>query len=65
MCAKVRCNLAVVLLMHIVTQEVKPVLWVAYDDDSYDGPGSAVGSGYTKQEAIDDLVEQLLERGII
>ena len=58
-------GMAVKVLMNIITQEIKPVLWVAYDDDSYDGPGSAVGSGYTKQEAIDDLVEQLLERGII
>ena len=57
--------MAVKLLMNIITQEINPVFWLAYDDDSYGGPGSAVGSGYTKQEAIDDLVEQLLERGII
>lgn len=33
--------------------------WVAYDDDTYNGPGSLIGSGRTEQEAIDDLNEQL------
>lgn len=33
--------------------------WVAYDNDTYDGPGSPIGSGKTEQEAIEDLKEQL------
>ena len=36
--------------------------WTAYDDDTYDGPSSPVGSGSTKQEAIDDLMEKLAEK---
>lgn len=33
--------------------------WTAIDDDTYDGVGSPIGYGATKQEAIDDLLEQL------
>ena len=33
--------------------------WCAYDDDTYDGPGSPLGSGATEQEAIDDLLQQM------
>jgi hypothetical protein len=33
------------------------------DDDIYDGPGSPIGMGKTEQEAIDDLKEQLTEKG--
>jgi hypothetical protein len=29
--------------------------WCAYDDSTYDGPGSAIGWGATAREAIDDL----------
>lgn len=36
--------------------------WVAFDDDSYDGPGSPIGSGRTEAEAIEDLHEQLADR---
>jgi len=36
--------------------------WVAVDDDTYDGPGSPLGTGNTEAEAIDDLKEQLVER---
>lgn len=50
--------------MNIKTQESWPARWLAYDDDSYDGPGSALGHGQSEQEAIEDLMEQLIERGI-
>jgi hypothetical protein len=33
--------------------------WLAYDDDSYDGPGSPLGHGPTREEAIADLLEKL------
>jgi hypothetical protein len=33
--------------------------WVAVDDDTYDGPGSAIGTGRTEQEAVDSLLEQI------
>lgn len=33
--------------------------WEAVDDDTFDGPGSPIGTGETEQEAIDDLLEQL------
>jgi len=33
--------------------------WSAYDDDTYDGPGSLIGWGATEAEAIADLQEQL------
>lgn len=36
--------------------------WTAIDDNTYDGHGSAVGWGDTEDEAIDDLLEQLVER---
>jgi hypothetical protein len=36
--------------------------WCAIDDDTYDGPGSPIGSGETEQEAIGDLMEQIAER---
>jgi len=36
--------------------------WSAVDDDTYDGPGSPIGWGRTEQAAIDDLIEQLLDR---
>ena len=35
--------------------------WVAYDEQTYDGPGSLIGSGATEQEAIADLIEQVGE----
>jgi hypothetical protein len=35
--------------------------WCAYDDNTYDGPGSILGHGRTEQEAIDDLTQQLSE----
>ena len=33
--------------------------WSAVDDDTYDGPGSPVGHGQTREEAIKDLLYQL------
>jgi hypothetical protein len=36
--------------------------WLAYDDDTYDGLGSPLGHGPTKEEAIADLLEQIEER---
>jgi hypothetical protein len=33
--------------------------WCAYDDDTYDGPGSALGWGPTRETAIADLLSQL------
>ncbi len=38
--------------------------WTAIDDNSYDGEGSPMGWGATEQIAVDDLKEQLTERGI-
>jgi hypothetical protein len=37
--------------------------WLAYDDDSYDGPDSSMGSGATEAEAVEWLRELLGERG--
>lgn len=54
--------------MKIITQNTCPPIpvrnldWVAYDADTYDGPGSPLGEGATEQEAIADLMEQLEER---
>ena len=33
--------------------------WWAWDEDSYDGPGSPLGSGDTMEEAIADLEESM------
>lgn len=32
--------------------------WCAYDDETYDGPGSPIGHGLTEQLAIEDLLER-------
>jgi len=51
--------------MKIITSHVKPPIpttrfdWLAVDDETYDGPGSAIGVGATEREAIDDLLEQV------
>jgi hypothetical protein len=46
--------------MKIRTEEQLPGCWVAYDEDTYDGPGSPIGSSTrSEQEAIDDLMDQL------
>jgi hypothetical protein len=52
-------------IMKIKTEYVYPPIplrtydWCAYDDDTYDGAGSTIGWGPTKDAAIDDLLEQL------
>lgn len=48
--------------MKIVADEVYPAQWVAVDDDTYDGPGSIIGRGNTRQEAINDWKEQVEEK---
>ena len=35
--------------------------WMAIDADSYDGPPAPIGFGPTKEAAIADLMEQLVE----
>lgn len=45
--------------MRITTQEQLPGCWVAVDADTYDGPPAPCGSGFSEQEAIDDLLDQL------
>lgn len=57
--------------MKITTEHVFPPIpirsfdWSAIDSDTYDGDGSPVGRGATEQEAISDLLEQLVETGEI
>lgn len=38
------------------TSEQLPGCWVAYTDN-YDGPGSPIGMGFSKEAAIADLME--------
>lgn len=45
--------------MKIKTENQATRIWVAYDDDTYDGPGSTIGWGETREEAIALLMEQL------
>jgi hypothetical protein len=47
--------------MNIHTENQATRVWVAYDDDVYDGPGSTIGWGETPEAAIADLMEQLNE----
>ncbi len=47
--------------MKIVTTEQLPGCWVAVDDDTYDGPPAPCGSGFSENEAIDDLLDKLGE----
>ena len=55
--------------LRIATDHVFPPIpirqfdWCAYDDNSYDGPGSVLGHGRTEQEAIENLTQELAERG--
>ena len=52
--------------MTIKTSFVNPPIptrifdWSAIDDDTYDGPGSLIGTGATEAEAVQDLMEQIL-----
>lgn len=54
--------------MKIRTEYVYPPIpirafdWSAVDDDTYDGPGCPVGWGYTEEQAIADLLEQIEDR---
>lgn len=48
--------------MKIKAEEIYPGEWMAFDDDTYDGPGSLIGRGQTRQEAIDDFNERRAER---
>lgn len=34
--------------------------WSAVDDSTYDGPGCSIGYGRTEQEAIEDLLAQMV-----
>ena len=51
--------------MIIKTENVYPPIpnrnhdWCAFDDNTYDGPGSTIGWGPTKEAAIADLMERL------
>ena len=51
--------------MNIRTKFVYPPIpdrrfdWSAVDDDTYDGPGSPIGTGPTEEAAIADLMEQI------
>jgi hypothetical protein len=55
--------------MRIVAVHLPPPIpdrnndWRAWDDDTYDGPGSPMGFGATREEAIEDLKQQFIERG--
>jgi len=54
--------------MKIRTEHVYPPIpirqfdWCAYDEDTYDGPGSLLGHGPTEEAAIADFKEQWEER---
>lgn len=53
--------------MNIITEEIpwniyEGTMWMAIDGDSYDGPESHVGNGSTEKAAINDLVEQVVEK---
>jgi hypothetical protein len=54
--------------MRIVTEYVYPPIpdrrfdWQAVDDETYDGPGSPIGTGSTEAEAIADLMAQIEDR---
>jgi hypothetical protein len=54
--------------MKITTNFVYPPIplrqfdWCAYDDDTYDGPGSILGHGRTEAEAVADFREQWEEK---
>lgn len=37
--------------------------YAAIDGQTYDGPGSAIGSGHTPAAAIQDLIDQLADAG--
>jgi hypothetical protein len=47
--------------MKIKTEQHYSDHWLAFDETTYDGPGSAIGTGHTEAEAISDLREQIKE----
>jgi hypothetical protein len=51
--------------LHVVTELQPDGEYSAFADEFYDGPGSAIGFGKTRLEAIVDLRERLVEAGII
>lgn len=66
--AKLAERAAILKRIKVRTENVYPPIpirdydWSAVDDDTYDGHGCPIGWGSTKQAAIDDLVEQILEQ---
>jgi hypothetical protein len=48
--------------MTIKTEHQATRVFVAYDDDTYDGPGSTIGWGETCEQAVSNLLEQLAEK---
>jgi hypothetical protein len=45
--------------MRIVVRQYYHFEWTALDEDSYDGWGSPMGLGNSREEAIQDLMNQL------
>ncbi len=61
-------------LVHVLRRTQRPVRiftnfqhmhWVAWDDDDYYQVGDPLGTGRSEAEAIEDLREQLMERGYL
>ena len=48
--------------MTIKTENQATRVWVAYDDDTYDGPGSTIGWGETPDQAVTDFLERLNDK---
>lgn len=54
--------------MKIHTEFVYPPIplrqfdWCAYDEDTYDGPGSVIGHGRTREAAIENFKDEWEER---
>lgn len=40
-------------------------VWLAVDRDTYTGPPDFIGVGKTEADAVDDLLEQMEEAGLI
>jgi hypothetical protein len=37
----------------------RTIVWFAYQVDNYDGPGSPLGTGDSKQSALNNLLERI------
>jgi hypothetical protein len=48
--------------MNIKTENQAIHVWVAYDDNTYDGPGSIIGWGETREAAIADFMERMEDK---